>query len=184
MARKIYNRKLKYILSLSHSGSTMYGKSICKENDLFIGESIRKFFPIYEFTTKQSNFCSCGSNNNCCPFWSNINKFDDVFKNFHDYIIIDSSKSLEYLKLIEPFFKEVEVHLIIRNPFTWVKSIQNNNGKSNIVKLLIIWLLKNIKFLFGTINYKRRIVWMKKFDNTNKGFQHIYASNENKFTFG
>ena len=137
--------KIDYILSLSRSGSTKYGEMLCekynnnKEKTIFLGEVSNYINGIKEEINISQKYCSCEKKYKNCNFWGNINRSiyqKKTYKNIINFCkkkgykrIIDSSKRLYPLKIYNELNIDFTIHLIIRNPFSWVKSVIKHKNK-------------------------------------------------------
>ncbi len=156
--------KIIYIVSLSHSGSTLLSYILGSHS------KINSFGEVNSYLSKKNKTlegtekkCSCGRNNNDCLFWSKVkidsnNDIGSRYKLFLDKfsylypqynIICDSSKDLKFLReIVKVINKEnIKIIFLFKDPRNWVNSmkrIAKKKGKKfNYIFSFISWFKGN-----------------------------------------
>ena len=141
--------KIVYILGLSRSGSTMLDLILGSNHNLVgLGEIFQVIRPDMNRFLR-NEYCSCGKVTHECAFWGAASdrlkqdvsatleeRYNIVLRVFmevfgHNRILVDSSKLLDFLNLIEKLDDvELKVIYLIRDVRAWTISRLNNRKKS------------------------------------------------------
>ncbi len=176
--------KLIYIAGLEHSGTTVTSQLLSQNPGfLALGEIGQFFSPAHMAqymakwgTYSDVNICSCGSTWNDCDFWAGINYLNGLLsdrppvekyrilleyvreKCGDETIVLDSSKSLNYLKTLiqvldESGFSRDDLFIIfsIKDSRNFVKSLVSKQDTDrsliSIIRTFNLWSGSNRQFL-------------------------------------
>ncbi len=139
-------KKVIYIASLSHSGSTLLDLLLSHHKDVLgLGEVVNVLHNKKKTGENTEAHCSCGAKLEKCSFWSgykageedDATKYEKILKIAKKKVIVDSSKNLPPLEYLQKLHKK---------------------GK---IKLQVIFLLKDMRgWAVSTVNAEKR--WGKK----------------------
>jgi len=162
-------KKIIYILSLSHSGSTLLDILLGSRSDAI---SLGEIFAVLESKKKTyegtEHVCSCGTEMRKCQVWGSYSplgykldaqEYAQEYENMLNLpvvseksIIVDSSKRISSLKKIESLNANgtIKIHavLLLRDPRGWVLSHKDALRKSgqhqrSVLRLLLRWWKMN-----------------------------------------
>lgn len=94
------NKKIIFIISAGHSGSTLLTKLLGQQNGIFGGSELVNYSN--DSVRSEISYCSCKVPYKNCKFWSEIAKKNDI-DNLQLFSILKKSK-LPYLKLLVTIF--------------------------------------------------------------------------------
>jgi hypothetical protein len=181
------------IMGYARSGTTFLGTyaSHCGEKVFFAGEIDKG---IEKYLSGRTSYCSCGKIYEECPVWSKvlpcISRQNVDLKKITDKIqevtgaavIIDSSKSLQYIKKFKEIFKSdfYTIHLK-RNPKGVILSRMNNrrrrvdtghHPKPQLARRF------NLMLIYDSLEWTFHNYWMEKFKTDNNNLNLTYDSFE------
>lgn len=156
-------RKVIYIMSLAHSGSTLMELLI---NSRFRDvTSLGEVYSTYVWRGQPQKVCTCGKNKSQCPFWKQVDFRTRDFGEFYENVlgvsetsyVIDSSKSLKVFKRyhlrnrdrffvvflrkgLRPYYRSA------RRRARRESSLFTRAVRYNPVRVVLGWLFHNLRF--------------------------------------